>query len=524
MKKNKAEMRSYIFYHLDGIALIPTVLALGKKKILNELIEKEISLSNLSKKFNANEGYLNVALRLLCCQGWLSQNFKNDDILFSKNRSIDLLKIYHTYKIIEPFFSEEFNYEKIFQKNKESHSEQGTRLFNLIDKYLKNRQEILTPDNQKLNLEKHIEGILLGPILVFLSRKKIPGIENLKNLEIKETWRKSLTNFFSILKMVNIDNQTITPFGEFLFKRSSAYGVTVSYLPTFRKLEELIFKNPNILWEKKEGSAEIHVDRKMNVWGSGGAHKLYFQKVDEIIIDLFNLPIEQQPKGFIDIGCGDGSLIEHIFDLIYYKTKRGKFLKDYPLIIIGSDFNYKALEVTKENIRNADIWANTAFGDIGNPKELAKKIKTEYNVNLEDLLNVRSFLDHNRVYKKPKNKNKSISNSTCSFSFRGKRIKNDVLSQNLYEHFSNWKPFLNKYGLLIVELHSIDPKKTYHNLGKNSMTAYDATHGYSDQYIIEYENFLIEAKRAGLEPEIKHEHLFPSKETPIVSVNRLICK
>ena len=30
--------------------------------------------------------------------------------------------------------------------------------------------------------------------------------------------------------------------------------------------------------------------------GSGGAHRLYFQKVDEIIIDLFNLPIEEQPK------------------------------------------------------------------------------------------------------------------------------------------------------------------------------------------------------------------------------------
>ena len=82
MKKNKAEMRSYIFHHLDGIALIPTVLALGKKKIFNELTEKEVSLSNLSKKFNASEGYLNVALRLLCCQGWLSQNFKNDDVFF----------------------------------------------------------------------------------------------------------------------------------------------------------------------------------------------------------------------------------------------------------------------------------------------------------------------------------------------------------------------------------------------------------------------------------------------------------
>ena len=326
------------------------------------------------------------------------------------------------------------------------------------------------------------------------------------------------------MNIINKENYNVTEFGQFLFKRASAYGVTVSYLPTFRKLEELIFRNPNILWEKENNSAEIHVDRKMNVWGSGGAHKLYFQKVDEIIINLFNLPIEQQPKGFIDIGCGDGSLIEHIFDLIYYKTKRGKLLKKFPLIIIGSDFNYKALEVTQENIKNADIWANTAFGDIGNPKELAHKIKKEYNVNLEDLLNVRSFLDHNRVYKKPKHKIISHSNSTCSFSYRGKRIKNEILSQNLYEHFLNWKPYLKKYGLLIVELHSIDPKKTQKNLGKNSMTAYDATHGYSDQYIIEYENYLIEAKRAGLEPEKKHEHLFPNKEIPIVSVNRLICK
>ena len=85
---------------------------------------------------------------------------------------------------------------------------------------------------------------------------------------------------------------------------------------------------------KEKGTAEIHVDRKMNVWESGGAHRLYFQKVDEIIIDLFNLPIEEQPKGFIDIGCGDGALIEHIFDLIYFKTKKRKTIEKIP------SFNY----------------------------------------------------------------------------------------------------------------------------------------------------------------------------------------
>merc|ERR1719450_55091 len=28
----------------------------------------------------------------------------------------------------------------------------------------------------------------------------------------------------------------------------------------------------------------MHVDREMNVWGSGGAHSAYFKKIDEIVL------------------------------------------------------------------------------------------------------------------------------------------------------------------------------------------------------------------------------------------------
>ena len=138
------------------------------------------------------------------------------------------------------------------------------------------------------------------------------------------------------------------------------------------------------------------------------------------------------------------------------------------------------------------------------------------------MLNVRSFLDHNRIYTEPKNKPIIPCESNCAFSFRGKRVKNDVLIQNLYEHFKRWAPYLKKYGLLVVELHSISPEKTFKYLGENSMTAYDATHGYSDQYIIEYPYFLKAAEQANLYIEEKHENVFPNKITPIVSINRLI--
>ena len=35
------------------------------------------------------------------------------------------------------------------------------------------------------------------------------------------------------------------------------------------------------------------------------------------------------------------------------------------------------------------------------PIQLAAKLKEKYNINLSELLNVRSFLDHNRIYNRP---------------------------------------------------------------------------------------------------------------------------
>ena len=78
----------------------------------------------------------------------------------------------------------------------------------------------------------------------------------------------------------------------FFAKRASAYGVKVSYFSTYSKMEELLFGNPNVFRMVSEGEDEIHVDREMNVRGSGGAHDTYFKVVDAIIIKLFNLPTE----------------------------------------------------------------------------------------------------------------------------------------------------------------------------------------------------------------------------------------
>ena len=136
------------------------------------------------------------------------------------------------------------------------------------------------------------------------------------------------------------------------------------------------------------------------------------------------------------------------------------------------------------------------------------------------MLNVRSFLDHNRIYSGVKN---SFVDQNCSstgaFAFRGRWIPNGELHQNLVEHFAAWKPYVGEHGLLILELHTIPPEVAAENLGKSLSTAYDATHGFSDQYIVEFDVMLAAAKQAGLDPDSGCEARFPNDLFPTISIN-----
>ena len=91
-KEDKSNLRSTIFKHIDGIATSTTAHTLQKKGVLDYLLKhNEVSLSDLVKEFKANEGYLNIALRIICSQGWLEQKLDNktDSISYQINSNSD---------------------------------------------------------------------------------------------------------------------------------------------------------------------------------------------------------------------------------------------------------------------------------------------------------------------------------------------------------------------------------------------------------------------------------------------------
>lgn len=135
-KQDQAAFRNTLFRHLDGIVTAPSAYALSEKGVCDFILtNKKVSLRTLSKHFNANEGYLNIALRVLCSQGWLTQEVDNgqDEIVYSINKAsqvafdhfylykdvVALLKLsekYHSRKFeAEPFYA----LEAIFKRSKE---------------------------------------------------------------------------------------------------------------------------------------------------------------------------------------------------------------------------------------------------------------------------------------------------------------------------------------------------------------------------------------------------------------------
>lgn len=528
-KIQKKKFRSELFRHLDGLVIAPIAMALYNRGILGELLEQgSVEIGALSRKYAANEGYLNVALRAFASQGWLTMI----------HRQIEDEVIYHANSKFEEFFSLIPLYGEVVHLMKISGEYHHRRFerppFEVLKRaflhYRNHFSDIdsLDPSSLKYQVGKHIEGHIVGPSAVHLGMN---GMFHKYFMEVSfrpEEFHKDSASFSDLLDIFSSlgwfsqsqGTYRFTDKGLFFAQRASAYGVTVSYMPMLRKVEEMIFEDADCLRPTGHLGPELHVDREMNVWGSGGAHTSYFKQVDDIITTIFNKPIEEQPKGILDMGCGNGAFLIHIFDVIEQRTLRGKILDEYPLFLVGADYNEAALKVTRANLIQADIWAKIIWGDISDPDKLASDLRSDYEIELRDLLNVRTFLDHNRIWSPPQQTYWGQQcQSSGAFAFRGKRLNACEVEANLLEHLSKWSKYIDRHGLLVIELHTIHPELAAAHLGQTAATAYDVTHGLSDQYIVEIDVLHKVAAKASLKLQEPFFHKYPNNDIASVSIN-----
>jgi hypothetical protein len=530
----KAEIRAVVFGHLTGVVLAPTVKALWDRRVFDlfQSGDEWVELDRVLAQTRANRGYLRAALRLLASCGWLKQRLENGQppryALTGEGKiALSLAPLLYGEAlsfVSKAIFLEDFLF-----------GESDRPVLPSLQELVRRSKEHwgLTPQTDptaervRSQICRHLDGMLIGPAMVALARGGILAqLEHAAvDLNAIAANRASLTCILDLLAsqgwIVREKNSlSLTPCGRYAAQIATSYGVTISYLPLFDNVSTLLFGNARMP-RLDESGVELLVNRGMNVWGSGGAHRTYFKKVDEIIVEIFNRPLNLQPRGICDMGCGDASFLEHLYFTVQKHTARGQVLDKHPLILVGADFNKVARRVAKQTLRKAGIPVYHVIpGDINRPAQLAGDLE-ELDLDIHDLLHVRSFLDHNRPYIPPANyaAGARAVRSTGAFAYLGEEIPSDELEENLVRHLRRWAPYVGRFGLLVLELHTLPPDLTARNLDRTPAVAYDGTHGFSDQYLVELPLFLDCAREAGLRADERHQCKFPPSDLATVSIN-----
>ena len=522
-KDLQRQWRSRLFFHLDGLALSGVVPVLDVSGVLEEVLQTGGDVDELASLFGANPGYLNVGLRMLCSQGILDAHYGEDKVTYVPHKDADVAhwaRDRHLYALGRSWLEHSVG---MWNRPQEPLSAEALSVMRaLLGAVMSGGGLADHTAGQTLSLEQrlrvHLEGALVAPWLVMLgtafgteamtSWDDVSRASAQLHPQLQEAWSE-------VMHALGWSDSQV---GAFFLQRAAAYGVTTSYTQTFLWAKELLLGEGSWLWRTEPGEAEIHVDRTLNVWGSGGAHKAYFSHLDEVIKDVFNAPLEEQPLGLCDMGCGNGALLLHMREVIESDTLRGQHLDTHPLMLVGADFNQEALVATADHFRQKGVKGHFIWGDIGDPDRLALDLYELHGVRLGDLMSVRSFLDHNRVYNPPIIDRPEAPVSSGAFAFRGKRLKLRNVEQSLKEHLMKWSPYVAQHGLLMIELHTVAPENARLMQGKLPATAYDATHGFSDQYILEIPVFDAMAAEAGLEMQTEHSRTFPSSLPATVSL------
>lgn len=186
-------------------------------------------------------------------------------------------------------------------------------------------------------------------------------------------------------------------------------ALPVSYLRSYARLQDLLFGDPDPLGVDQD----THIDRVMNIYASSGAGSgpAAREISDHIIRRIFDeTPLEQQPAGLADMGCGDATALKRLADYVIEHTMRGRHLDAYPLLVVGADYNESARTRARETLSafeaHPGVQACVLHADISQPAQYDEAVRASSlrmrdgdgmrAPGLRDFVHTFMFLVHNR--------------------------------------------------------------------------------------------------------------------------------
>nr|7UCL_A Chain A, Polyketide synthase-related protein [Cylindrospermopsis raciborskii]7UCL_B Chain B, Polyketide synthase-related protein [Cylindrospermopsis raciborskii] len=485
--------------YTHGFVAVPVILACREKGVFELLAdESPLSLNQMVEHLGANSGHFQVALRMLESLHWLSRNKElkyslTAEAAIHNKISEDILQLYNL--PIQSYLE----------------GKQG----NLLGRWIERSCQLWNLDNPLM--ADFLDGLLVIPLLLALHKHNLLADSEDKPLlsSLSSTVQEELGKLFLHLGWADLTagRLTITELGRFMGERALNTAIVASYTPMLSRIHDVLFGNCLSVFQRDASGHERHIDRTLNVIGSGFQHQKYFADLEESILSVFNqLPLEEQPKYITDMGCGDGTLLKRVWETIQFKSARGKALEQYPLRLIGVDYNEASLKATTRTL--ASLPHLVLQGDIGNPEQMVRSLEAHGIHDPENILHIRSFLDHDRLFIPPQKRNELKERAHLPYQSvcvddQGELIPPHVMVQSLVEHLERWSQVVNKHGLMILEVHCLEPRVVYQFLDKSENLHFDAHQGFSQQYLVEAEVFLMSAAQVGLFPKLELSKRYP---------------
>lgn len=483
-------MLSLLNTYADGYVAVPVIHACKIQGLFELLQEKQwVEFPILVKKLKANSGYLRIALHLLESLGWVLRNdtdaYQVSDVAEWESLPDGLIDLY------------EISPDTLFHNEK---------LQNLVCFWINSfvQQHRVPIASTLLSWVDRLEGVLFVPLLLALHQHAV--IQNgSMTLNLSSSLQEAIIALFVHYAWgeTHQDTLVLTDLGNQLIKRAEVMGIAVSYRPLLSQMKTLLFGDAASVFKMRADGTEGHIDRNRNVLASGFQHTRYFNDAKKQILTIFNqLPFEEQPCYIADMGCGDGTFLKYIYHTISEGSERGKVLKEYPLILLGIDYNEVALQAAEKNLDS--LPHITLHGDINDPQQLLRDLKAKGVIDIGSILHVRSFLDHNfhclstTTALKKSTLNFPLIAGSVYVDTHGESIASCDVLEAWQQHLSRWSSVINQHGLIVLEAHCMSATLTQTYLGQSENFYFDHLHAFSGQYLIEAETFLSLAASVGL--------------------------
>jgi len=374
-----------------------------------------------------------------------------------------------------------------------------------------------------------LDGVVLAPLLTsitYTARWNEEGVEKSKDYatdkfdfsKLDVATRALLGDIFEEVGVGTISSKgvmTMSSKGTLALQRCYSYYVPVSYYPMLAQLHTILFEDAG--WGfvgagQDVEETEEHVDRVLNVIGSGVQHRTLFKDLMKHVHSVFSgNDFKSQPRFIVDTGCGDGSLLLAVYEYVKSSTPRGQVLQEFPLTVVGVDFNEESRMAAAVNLSKQGVQSLIFHGDIGKPADIIEVLKRR-SVDLERTLHVRSFLDHDRPYIAPATR---LAEGTAVAAFARKQLSDFVhldkhgtpigaldVYASLVEHFCRWSTALEgSCGLCMLEVMMLDAPTTQRFFNDSVSFHFDIVQSLSRQYMVSPVAFAMAAATAGLFPK-----------------------